>query len=238
MNAMRMLLLFCLFVLSAGSGIAGEDSYAQSYAILIKGAVAGTESVTERIAENGDLIAVSEHDMLITDGIETKRMAFATRMVLQKDTLYPVSYSYKYTAGDSGDFYDVAVKDSQVTRTLQRGERKSEVMVPFKPDMVILDFSVYHQYDYLVRKYDARKGGRQVFSDFVPVVGDSIPVALTFQGNADLEAGKKTLPVRNYMIEFVGIWTGSVTTDLAGRLVRLVIPAQDLEVVRKDLLPQ
>ena len=85
MNAMRILLLLCLCMLSAGSGIAGEDSYEQSYAILIKGAVAGTESVTERIAENGDLIAVSEHDMLITDGIETKRMAFATRMVLQKD---------------------------------------------------------------------------------------------------------------------------------------------------------
>ena len=63
-------------------------------------------------------------------------------------------------------------------------------------------------------------------------------LAPPFQGNADLETGKKTLPVRNYMIEFVGIWTGSVTTDLAGRLVRLVIPAQDLEVVRKDLLPQ
>ncbi len=41
----------------------------------------------------------------------------------------------------------------------------------------------------------------------------------------------------NYKIEFVGISGGSLSVDKNGRLVRLVIPNQDLEVLRKDLLP-
>jgi hypothetical protein len=214
-----------------------SGTYSQSYVIVIKGGFAGSESVTEKTVENGDLVATSEHDLLITDGLETKRMAFSTRMVLSKGDRTPVSYLFKYTAGNSGDFYEVVVKDNQATRTLSRGGRASEVTVPFKSDTVILDFSVYHQYDNLVRKYDSRLGGRQLFSDFVPLIGDSIPVALTFQGNADLKIEKGVLPVQNFLVEFVGIWTGVVTVDKDGRLVRLLIPAQDLEVVRKDLLP-
>jgi hypothetical protein len=236
MRILFSLALGLLLCAGAEDALGAASAYSQSYAILIRGAVAGTESVTEETAANGDLVATSEHDLLITDGMETKRMAFSTKMVLSKGGRTPVSYSYKYTAGDSGDFYEVVIKDAQATRFLNRSGRTSEVTVPFPPGTVILDFSVYHHYDYLVGKYDARPGGRQVFSDFVPLIGDVIPVALTFQGNADLQLGQKTVPVRNFLVDFVGIWTGALSVDRHGRLVRLWIPAQDLEVVRKDLL--
>ncbi len=239
MSRMRGLLsLWIGSLLALGSGNAGgiAGNYSQTYAILIKGEVAGHESVMEKTAENGDLVVTSEHDLMITDRLETKRMAFSTRMVLAKGSLKPISYLYKYAAGDAGDFCEVVVKDSQLTRVLNRGGRISEVTVPFKPEMVILDFSVYHHYDYLIRKYDVRKGGRQLFLDFVPPVGDAIPVALTMQEAATLDRGKEKLPVSIFLVEFVGIYTGIVTADKDGRLVRLVIPAQDLEVVRKDLL--
>jgi hypothetical protein len=212
--------------------------YSQTYTILIKGSVAGSEIVTEKITETGDRISDSEHDIIITDGLETKRMTFATRMVLSKDTLRPISYTYKYTTGNTGDSYDVAVKDAKVTRTLRRGGHTSEVTVPLQPDMVILDFNVYHQYDYLVRRYDNKKGGRQSFADFIPLIGSDIPIALTFLGNSILELEKGKLPVRNFRIEFVGIRTGTVSIDKNGRLVQLLISDQDLEVVRKDLLDE
>jgi hypothetical protein len=202
---------------------------------LIKGILAGRETVTETTSESGDRLSVSEHDITITDGLETKRMSFSTRMTLSKDTLVPLSYSYKYTSADTADSYDVVIKDAQATRTLRRGDRASEVTVPFPSDMVILDFNVYHQYDYLLHRYNLKKGGRQSFANFIPIIGSDIPVALTFLGNSALEMRKRSIPVRNFSIEFVGIWSGTVSTDKNSRLVRLLIPHQDLEVIREDL---
>ncbi len=128
--------------------------YTQSYSIFIKGVLAGTEKVTEKTEPDGNLLAQSEHDILITDGLETKRMAFTTTMRLAKKSLEPIYYSYKYTSGEAHDFYEVNVKDGRMTRLLSRGGRTTEINVAYQPGEVILDFSVYHQYDYLVRQYD------------------------------------------------------------------------------------
>jgi hypothetical protein len=214
---------------------ARDNDYAQTYVIFIKGSVAGSEKVTETTAEKGEIVSASEHEMLITDGLETKRMTFSTRMVLSKATSAPVSYSYKYTGG-SGDSYDVVVRNNQINRTLRRGDNISEATAALQPDTVLVDFNVYHHYDYLVRKYDSKKGGRQLFSGYIPVIGNDIPLALTFLGNGDLDPGKSTVPVRNFKVEFVGIWAGTLSVDRDGRLVRLLIPAQDLEVIRQDLV--
>jgi hypothetical protein len=56
-------------------------------------------------------------------------------------------------------------------------------------------------------------------------------------GDAQLKYEKGSLAVSSYSVEFVGISGGTLSVDKNKRLVRLVIPAQDLEVVRKDLLP-
>jgi hypothetical protein len=240
---MKVTALFCfgwiLSLTAAGAAVKADSStYSESYAILIKGSLAGTETVTEKTDENGNTISASEHEMRITDGLETKQMKFSTRMVLSKSTGIPINYSYWYTSGNTGDSYDVAIQNGQVTRVLNRGGRTSEVTVPLAPDMVFVDFDVYHQYDYLVRRYDFKKGGRQTFADFIPVIGNDIPVALTFTGEDTMDLKPNPLQIRNFRIEFVGIWGGMLSVDKEGRLVRLVIPAQDLEVVRRDLMPQ
>ena len=214
------------------------STYSQSYAILLKGAVAGHETVTEKAEADGNLVSTSEHEMSMTDGIETKRMTFSTRMVLSKTTGIPVTYSYWYTSGSTGDSYEVTIKDGQITRVLNRGGRSSEATIPLQPDMVFVDFNVYHQYDYLVRKYDLKKGGRQTFADFIPLIGNDIPVAVTYIGDAKLETKGGSLPIRNFRIEFVGIWGATLSADKEGRLVRLVIPKQEVEVVRRDLVQE
>jgi hypothetical protein len=230
---------FGILLFSARPAGAGDKApvYTQSYAILIKGELAGTENVTETANEAGDLLSASEHEIYISDGLGTKRMAFTTKMCLAKNTYAPVSYSYKYTSGDVGDSYDVAVKGALIRRTLTRSGRTSEATAPVQPNTVILDFNVYHHYDYLVRRYDEVKGGRQVFSDFVPLIGNDIPLALTLMGDTELKYEKGSLAVSSYRVEFVGIAGGTLSVDKNKRLVRLVIPVQDLEVVRKDLLP-
>jgi len=228
------MLLFC--ALPAGAGDKAP-AYTQSYAILIKGELAGTENVTETVNEAGDVVSASEHDIYVSDGLGTKRTAFTTKMQLAKKTYAPVSYSYKYTSGDAGDSYEVAINDTLIRRILTRNGRTSEVTAPVQPNTVILDFNVYHQYDYLARRYDVGKGGRQIFSDFVPLIGNDIQLAMTLMGDAELKYEKGSVAVSRYSVEFVGISSGTLSVDKNKRLVRLVIPAQDLEVVRKDLLP-
>jgi hypothetical protein len=210
-----------------------ESNYSQSYTIIIKGETAGTETVTEKNGNAGELISTSEHEIYVTDKLEMKRMAFSTKMVLSKSTFIPISYDYRYTSGDS---YLVVIKDGHVTRSLNKAGRSSEVDIPFLPNMVILDYNVYHQYDYLVRRYDAKKGGRQVFLDFLPIIGSDIKLAITFLGDEKLEFERSALPAKKYRVEFVDIGSGTLWMDQKERLLRLVVPAQDLEVVRKDLI--
>jgi len=210
-----------------------QGGYSQSYTILIKGESAGTETVTEQSGKGGEIISTSEHEIYVSDRLETKRMAFSTRLVLSKGTLVPISYNCRYSTG-SGDSYDVTVKNGQVTRILNKNGRTSEVATPFKPNMVIFDINVYHQYDYLIRRYDAKKGGRQEFAGFIPINGSDIPLAVTLLGEEKLEIGKTTLRANNFRVEF-GNRSAMVTADKNGRLVRLAIPAQDIQVERKDL---
>jgi hypothetical protein len=240
-NSMKSIVLLSigwLLVTMAPAESPAASTYSESYAILIKGAVAGRETVAEKPDTNGDTVSTSDHEMLVTDGLETKSMKFSTRMVLSKSTGIPSAYSYWFTSGGTGDSFEVTINNLQITRVLNRGGRTSEAVVPLEPDMVFLDFNVYHQYDYLVRKYDLKKGGRQTFADFIPVIANDIPVALTYLGDSKLELKTGSLQVRSFRVECVGIWGGTLTVNKEGRLVRLVIPSQDLEVVRLDLLPQ
>jgi hypothetical protein len=224
-----------LVCMSMGMTRDPDSHYSQSYIIVIKGETAGTETVVEKYGNAGELISTSEHEISVADKLETKRMTFSTKMVLSKTSFVPISYDYRYTTGDFGDSYNVTIKNGHITRTLTKGGRTSESTCPFLPNMVILDHNVYHQYDYLIRKYDDKKKGRQMFADYIPIIGNDIQLAVTFLGDEKLEFNKSTLPIKKYKIEFVDIWSGTLSMDKNGRLVRLVVPAQDLQVVRKDL---
>jgi hypothetical protein len=230
--ALGFALILCLSLAMARDP---DVHYSQSYTIIIKGETAGTETVMEKYGHAGELISTSEHEISLTDKLETKRMTFSTKMVLSKASFTPISYDYRYTTGEFGDSYNVAVKDGQITRTLNKAGMKSESAIPFLPNMVILDYNVYHQYDYLIRKYDDKKKGPQVFADFIPLIGNDIKLVVTFLGDEKLEFNKSALPIKKYSVEFPGILSGTLSMDKSGRLVRLVVPAQDLQVVRKDL---
>jgi hypothetical protein len=211
--------------------------YEQTYSIYIRGVFAGAESVSERRDKDGNRVCSSQHEMLVTDSLETKRMAFETTMVFVKGTAVPLSYSHKYLSG-SKDFCNVAVKNGKISRVLSRGGNLSETTAALQPAAVILDVDVYYQYDIFARVYDFKKRGRQTFNDFLPVIGSFVPVAVTWLEDSKLDYGKGTIAVRNFKIDFFQSRTGYFSTDTSGRLVRLIIHDQDLEVVRKDLTPQ
>jgi hypothetical protein len=211
--------------------------YSQTYAIFIHGSLAGTETVSERMDKDGNRVCSSQHEMLVTDGLEIKRMVFETNTVFVKDTTVPVSYSYKYLSG-SRDYCDVTVKGGKIVRILSRAGNISETSAVMQPGTVIMDVNVFHPYDVVARLYDFKKRGRQVFSNFIPVIGSNVPLAVTWLEDSKLDYGKGTIPVRNFRVESVGVRVGNFSMDMNGRLVRVIMREQDLEVVRKDLVPE
>ena len=229
---------FVFFVLSLS---AADDPYTQTYVIIIDNETAGTETVTEEKDKSGAVIFTSEHELLINDGQTKNRMAFSTKMVFSRGAKNLQSYICWYKTGqkgNSGDSYDVAVKDNQITRVLTRNGQSAEVKAPFTQNMVIVDFNVYYQYEYLIRRYDRKKKGTQVFSNFIPVIGNDIPLKVTLLGDEKLrfdENDGKIVEVSRFRIESADINTATLFVDKNNRLVLLENPAQDLKVIRKDL---
>jgi hypothetical protein len=222
-----------VLLLQAGQAPEGAPSYTQTYEVMLRGQPAGTETVSERTDKNGNLVSTSEHDILVSDGLETKRVAFTTELILAKGSQAPVRYEMRYTSGESHDSCLVTVAGNQLVRTLIRGSRKSEKAVPLQPSMVLLESNVYHLYEQLVRKYDAKRGGRQMFQAYLPPVGSDIPAALTLLSDEDVTTPAGVVRARNFKFEFVGLTNALLSVDKAGRLVRFYNPDQQLEVLRK-----
>jgi len=237
---MRLLLIFLLSLVGATRTLIAVDSpagYSQTYAIFIKGAFSGTETVTESLDSNGNPTINSEHEILVSDGLETRRMAFVTTMILSEKDASPLRYSYRYTSGSSRDSYEVNIKNGTATCVVIRAGNKSETTRTFQGNEIILDFNVYYQYKFLARNYDYKTAGQQTFADYIPLIGDTIPVMLEFLGNGILDSEKGSVPVRNFKVSFPGIGNGNFSIDESGHLVRLLMPAQDLEVLKKELVP-
>ena len=232
------------FVLSVLSSAAADDPYSQMYVILIDNEPAGTETVAEEKDKSGAVIYTSEHELLLTDGQTKIRMSFSTRMTFSRGAKNLQSYVCWYKngqSGNSGDSYDVFVKDGHITRVLTRNGQSAEVKTLFTQNMVIVDFNVYYQYEYLVRRYDRKKKGTQVFDNFIPVIGNDIPLKVTLLGDEKLRFDgndAKVVEVSRFRVESADIHTATLFVDKNNRLVLLENPAQDLKVIRKDLMPE
>jgi len=232
------------FIFSVLSLSASDDPYTQTYVIIIDNEISGTETVTEERDKSGAVIYTSEHDLIVIDGQSKNRIAFSTRMVFSRGAKNLQSYVCWYKTGqngNSGDSYDVTIKDGRISRALTRSGKSMEVSTPFTQNMVIVDFNVYYQYEYLVRRYDRKKRGTQVFSNFIPVIGNDIPLKVTLLGDEKLrfdENDGKIVEVSRYRIESADINTATLFVDKNNRLALLENPAQDLKVIRKDLMPE
>ena len=239
-NALRVAALSAALISAVCLAAPGSDApavYSQNYLVFLNGSPAGTESVEERTTKDG-LISSSTHDIVVTEGIETKRLAFSTSLRLEKGTYAPLDYSCRYTSANSGDSYHVSVRKGIVTRSLTRAGHTSESSMAAKPGMVLVDLNVFHQFDYLYRHYDLNKAGRQTFSDYIPLIASDISLALTRLEDSELAGAKRSVAVQNFKVELVGVWMGVASFDGDGRLVRLFIQDKGIEVIRKDMQPE
>lgn len=212
----------------------------QSFVILINGKNAGTETVIKGKDESGNVVYNSEHELVVDDGLSINRTVFSTKMVLSKDAKDIKTYDCRYKTsltGDFGDSYDVSIKNGVITRVLTHNGQSINATAPHTQNTVIVDFDVYHHYEYLIRRYDRKKKGTQIFEDFIPVIGNVIPLKVTWIGDEKVRFYEKTVvEVSKFTIEFAGIHTVTVLVDKSGSLSVLENPAQNLKVIRKDLI--
>jgi len=238
MNLLVKLLLCFLLTTPVQQSADAPAPYAQSYSIFIKGLLAGKEEVAEHLDEDGNLVTDSQHEFLLTAGLRDNRMAFVTTMVLAKKDASLLRYTYRMTSGTAGDSYEVRVHGGNLVRTLKRDGKISEGGQPMEPDILIVDYNVYHHYDNLVRRYNVEQGGKQTFKNFLPLIATTLTIALTRLEDTELEHSRGKIAVRNFRVEHVGLWAGTMSVDDEMRLVRLVVKDMYLEVLRQDVAPE
>ena len=108
-------------------------------------------------------------------------------------------------------------------KTTEGGTQLMEYFLP--KNVVILDTNFFHHYTFLVRQYDFLKGGTQHMDVLVPQ--ETAPGMVRVEHAGDDQSLRK-LVVKTGQVE-IQIWA-----DAAGRLMKLTVPAANIEVLREQ----
>lgn len=194
------------------------------FRILANGQPLGTEEF--EIRPNGDhWLAQGTTDVKPAQGASTR---VNSRLTLQPDGT-PLSY-YWSTEGAKKASADIGFQGNVATIVLRvEGAKPFTQQFTFSsPQIVVLDNNAYNQYAVLARLYDRAKMGVQTFSVLVPQ--EMTPGSVTVESLGEITAG-------NTKFEELRVKTADLEVDLYldgnHRLMRLVAPASNAEVVRE-----
>ena len=218
-------------LLSIHACISSHD-YSQTYTIVINRLEVGKEIVSEKTDLKGDLVCLSEEERDTYGSKEKKRRTTRTKMVFEEGKQFPVSYSYESNSGTS---YELKVEGGQIVRTIQNKEESRESIAPLEPGMVMLDLNAFHTIDFWIRKYDVKKGGRQVIQTYLLPAGSTEKLSVIPADISIPEHETEALQLKNYEIEMGEGMAIILWVDKDNRLYRLYFRGPNLEVIRSDL---
>jgi hypothetical protein len=201
---------------------AAMESDKGEFRISVNGQPVGTESFEIR-PDGNRWIAQGTADVKPTDGPASK---ITSHLTLQPDGT-PLSYDWK-TEGTKKASAEIQFQNSIATVNLHLEGRKpfTQQFTFSSPMVVILDNNLYHQYAVLARLYDRTKKGSQTFAVLVPQ--EMTPGSVTVDSIADpTDTSPGELKVQTSDLEV------DLYIDAKGRLMRLVAPASNAEVIRK-----
>ena len=193
------------------------------FKILVNGQQMGKEEF-EISPSGGDWVAKGTSEIQAADGTTH----VSGTLQLHADGT-PVSYEWS-TQGAKKASSTIGFNGPVATIELRlEGRRPFTQQFTFNsPQIAVLDNNLYYQYAVLARLYDRDKKGVQTFSVLVPQ--ELTPGSLTVEslGEQDSGGGKK--------LEELVVKTEDLEVDLfldAGRLVRIVAPGTNAEIVRQ-----
>lgn len=200
------------------------------YAIFLRGAPVGREEATVRQDATGTTITVQGRLAaplnVVTRRAEMKYAADGT----------PEQFSLEATANGA----DVMVKTSFVNGTAQtegnQGTTKISTSHPFSPQTVVLPNGVFSLYAALADRLSRVTAGAELKAYVLPLA--EIGVKVVSDQPDRIQVGTTFLDVQRYDLLFSnpgGDVAMSLTAGDGGRLIRLTIPSQAIEVVREDV---
>lgn len=194
------------------------------FRISTNGQVIGTEEF--EIRPTGDhWLAQGNTELKPAQGAATR---VTSRLTLQPDGT-PASYNWS-TEGAKKASADITFQGNVATIILHvEGAKPFTQQFTFSsPQVVILDNNAYHQYEILARLYDRDKRGAQTFNVLVPQ--EVTPGNVTVESLGESSAGGAKLEELRVKTEDLEI---DLYLDSNRRLMRLVAPASNAEVIRE-----
>jgi hypothetical protein len=209
-----------------------SHDYAQSYVILNNTKKVGTLIIKEKRDLRGNRVCLAEQEMTLDGSKEPNHILTKTKMVFPKGMHFPSSYSCELNFGTS---YKVTVEKGQIIRTIEREGKSDQALTPFRPDLSLLDLTVFHTVDFWIQQYDFAKGGRQSIPTYL-LPYDSIeqlsvaPAAIYIPRYLS-----KAREIRDYEIKVRDGITILLWVDKDNRLYRMFARGPNVEVIRSDL---
>lgn len=100
-------------------------------------------------------------------------------------------------------------------------------------EALIFENNIWHQYHFLLRRYDKQKGGEQQFKAFVPTVMQTFPVTLELKGAIN-PLPDKAKRLEHYTAVLAGSVNVEILTDDKGKLVYASELAHKSDMVREE----
>ena len=201
-----------------------------TYKIFLGGTQIGTEQVTVREDATGTTITVQ--------GRLGAPLNVVTRRAEMKYTADDTPE--RFTLDGSANGADVSVRTSFVNGTAQtegnQGTAKIATSHQFSPNAVVLPNGVFSLYAALADRLSRVTAGAELKAYILPLA--EIGIRVTSDRPERIQVGTTLLDVQRYDLLFSnpgGDLAVSLTAGDGGRLIRLTIPAQSIEVVREDV---
>src|SRR5688572_24265540 len=228
------LYLTCALVLALAAPAAAQQAPASvkptGYTVFLRGAPVGREEVTVQEDATGTTITAQG------------RMGPPLNVVTRRaEVKYTADGSpERFTLDGSANGSDVSVRTTFANGTAQtegnQGTAKIATSHPFSPQAVVLPNGVFSLYAALADRLSRVTAGAELKAYILPLA--EIGVRVVSDQPERIQVGTSFLDVQRYDLLFSnpgGDLAVSLTAGDGGRLIRLSIPAQAIEVVREDV---
>lgn len=197
--------------------------------IYIEGRQSGYENFQFRM-DDGGLELSTESNMVISESGAPSRLSFESKLLLDPETLAAKSYLYRFK-GEGRDSYQVDFEAGRATRRLLRGGRLDIKTSQLEHQPLLLDYNIYSHFMLLLHRYDLKKGGEQGFYSYLPLLGEEMPVSVSFVGEVPISSGGAAIKARAFKVDFAGIYSADILASPDNGILKITIPRGAIEVV-------
>ncbi len=225
-----MLVLLSLGADAAPQQPAADGSETQGFVVFLRGAAIGREDVTTQISPAG--IVISGRGRLAPPlDIVTSRAE-----VRYRPDWTPESLSIQGTVGGKKISLTTTFANGEARSEGVEGDRTNAQVDTVSPQTVVIPILFFGAYEALSRRILSASPGTELPAYLAPHA--EFPVRVRSIVPERVQTGTRTFAIRRYTLALdtpEGDLLFQLSSDAEGRLVRVTLPSQRLDVVREDV---